>query len=75
MRRLGKRWKKLHRLVYLIGVLGIVHFFWLVKNVYTEPIIYGAILAILLLTRARTIKHRVLRWRQRIIKRRPAVQS
>lgn len=71
MRLLGKRWKRLHRLVYAIGVLGIFHFLWLVKNVYTEPIIYGAILTLLLLTRVSKIKVRVLRWRRRII-RRPA---
>jgi sulfoxide reductase heme-binding subunit YedZ len=48
MKRLGRRWKTLHRLVYLIGILGVIHFAWLVKADYQEPIIYGAILAVLL---------------------------
>jgi sulfoxide reductase heme-binding subunit YedZ len=48
MKRLGRRWKTLHRLVYLIGILGVIHFAWLVKADYREPIIYGAILAVLL---------------------------
>ena len=49
VRRLGaKRWQQLHRLVYLIGVGGIVHFLWLVKSDLSEPLMYGAILALLL---------------------------
>lgn len=52
MRRLGRRWKQLHRLVYLIAVLGVVHYYWLVKADVREPLIYGAILALLLALRA-----------------------
>ena len=52
MRRLGRRWKQLHRLVYVIGVLGVVHFYWLVKADVREPLIYAAILALLLALRA-----------------------
>lgn len=49
IRRLGaRRWQALHRLVYLVGVGGIVHFLWLVKSDLREPLIYGAILALLL---------------------------
>ena len=49
IRRLGaRRWQRLHRLVYLVGVGGIVHFLWLVKSDLREPLTYGAILAILL---------------------------
>lgn len=51
IRRLGKRWTALHRLVYVVGVLAVVHFVWLVKKDVTEPLTYGAILAILLLLR------------------------
>jgi sulfoxide reductase heme-binding subunit YedZ len=46
-RRLGKVWKRLHRLVYLAGILTIVHFLWLVKDAH-EPLRYAAILAVLL---------------------------
>ena len=49
VRRLGaRRWQRLHQLVYLIGIGGIVHFLWLVKSDITQPVIYGAILALLL---------------------------
>jgi sulfoxide reductase heme-binding subunit YedZ len=48
MRRLGRRWQKLHRLVYLIAILGVVHFYWQVKLDTLEPLIYATILAILL---------------------------
>lgn len=52
MRRLGRRWKQLHRLVYVIAVLGVVHFYWLVKADIREPLIYAAILALLFALRA-----------------------
>ena len=48
MRRLGKRWQQLHRLIYLIGILGVLHYWWLVKKDLTEPLIYGLILLALL---------------------------
>lgn len=48
MRRLGKRWKSLHRLVYLIGLLGVWHYYWQVKSDVTEPLIYLAIVLVLL---------------------------
>ena len=50
-RRLGKRWQKLHRLVYLIAILGCWHFWWQVKSDIEEPLIYAAILTALLLFR------------------------
>ncbi len=52
-RRLGRRWVKLHRAVYLIGVLGVLHFFWQVKITTIEPLIYTFILIVLLGYRAR----------------------
>jgi len=49
VRRLGaKRWLALHRLVYVIAPLGVLHFWWMVKADLTEPAIYAAILALLL---------------------------
>jgi sulfoxide reductase heme-binding subunit YedZ len=48
MRRLGRRWQKLHRLIYVIAVLGVWHFYWQVKRDIREPLIYAAILAVLL---------------------------
>jgi sulfoxide reductase heme-binding subunit YedZ len=51
MRRLGRRWQQLHRLVYGIALLGVVHYLWLVKKDLTDPLIYGSILAVLLALR------------------------
>ena len=49
IRRLGGRWwNRLHRLVYVTGICGVVHFLWLVKVVETEQIAYAVILAVLL---------------------------
>ena len=48
---LKDKWKKLHRLIYIISILGIIHFIWLVKKDLTEPIIYAVIVIILLLFR------------------------
>ena len=58
MRRLGRRWQTLHRLVYLIAVLGVWHFYWQVKRDVREPLLYAGMLAILL-------GYRVLRARAR----------
>lgn len=48
MRRLGKRWQMLHRLIYPIAILGVWHFWWQVKQDLREPLIYALILAVLL---------------------------
>ncbi len=48
MRRLKSNWKKLHQLVYLIAILGVLHFWWLVKKDVTEPFYYAFALACLL---------------------------
>jgi len=51
MRRLGKRWQKLHRLVYVIAVAGVWHFYWQVKLDTLDASFYALILAVLLGTR------------------------
>jgi sulfoxide reductase heme-binding subunit YedZ len=48
MRRLGRRWTQLHRLIYLISILGVWHFYWQVKEDIREPLLYAGILALLL---------------------------
>jgi sulfoxide reductase heme-binding subunit YedZ len=49
IRRLGgKRWNRLHRLVYLTGILGPLHYWWLVKADINRPLTYAAIVALLL---------------------------
>ena len=47
-RRLKRKWKTLHQLVYPSAILGVLHFVWLVKKDLSEPLIYAAILAVLL---------------------------
>jgi sulfoxide reductase heme-binding subunit YedZ len=44
----GRRWNRLHRLVYVAAALGVLHFLWLVKADIREPVIFGAVLATLL---------------------------
>src|SRR5258708_22381279 len=52
IRRLGgKNWQRLHRLIYLTGILAVVHYTWLVKADLRKPIGYGVVLGILLLYR------------------------
>lgn len=51
-RRLGRRWVALHRLAYAAGVLGVLHFVWLVKKDLREPLVYAGVLALLLAARA-----------------------
>jgi len=48
MRRLGRSWKRLHRLVYLAAILVIVHFWWQVRSDFTEPLLYALVLMCLL---------------------------
>ena len=53
---LGKNWQRLHWLVYVAGVLAVTHFLWQVKADTREPLIYGALVAFLLLLRAPPIR-------------------
>ncbi len=62
MRRLGARWQRLHRLIYLIAALGVWHFYWQVKRDVREPLTYLGILALLL-------AYRLLRWQLRRLSR------
>jgi sulfoxide reductase heme-binding subunit YedZ len=48
VRRLGgKRWQRLHRLVYVAAIAGVLHYFWLVKKDARAPLVYGAVLLVL----------------------------
>ena len=52
IRRLGgRRWQALHRLIYVTALCGVIHYYWLVKSDHRLPLLYGAILAVLLLYR------------------------
>jgi sulfoxide reductase heme-binding subunit YedZ len=59
MRKLKKNWLKLHKLVYVIGVLAVVHYYWLVKSDVREPLMYAGILALLFAIR---LKPRLNSW-------------
>ncbi len=65
MRRLGKNWKKLHRLIYPIAILGVWHFFWQVKLDTTEALVYALILMTLLGYRVLTSRRIADYWRRR----------
>jgi len=72
MRRMKKRWKQVHSLVYPASILALLHFVLMIKGAQTEPLIYGAILGMLLLFRLSS-------WLRKRIKRanrldRPATQ-
>lgn len=60
-RRLARRWRDLHRLVYVVSIFGCWHFYWQVKKDIQEPMIYISILTLLL-------GMRIWRWRQNTIK-------
>lgn len=72
MRRLGKRWKHLHRLIYLAATLAVIHFVWLVKSDIREPLAYGAAVAFLLTLRLKAIRKALVRLRERLANRRGA---
>ena len=63
MKRLGKTWKYLHKLVYLAGLLVVIHYFWVVKGDFlrlsgdiSRPLIYGAVLTLLLTLRISAVR-------------------
>jgi len=64
IRRLGKNWQRLHQLIYLTGILGVVHYWWLVKADVRKPEEYAIVLGILLF-------YRVVTWAGERRKRRP----
>ena len=78
-RRMGKRWKRLHQLVYLAAPLAVIHFIWLVKADIREPLMYGAAVAALLLLRVPLIRRAITKLRYRLTGRdrtaKPPVQT
>ena len=70
MRRLGKNWKRLHRLIYLAALLVIIHFVWLVKSDIREPLAYGAVVVLLLVLRLKTVRRALVDLRERFASRR-----
>jgi sulfoxide reductase heme-binding subunit YedZ len=64
-KRMGGRWKGLHRLAYVAAILAVLHFFWLVKDT-RKPLLYGAVLALLLLLRLPIVRGAVVELRRRL---------
>jgi sulfoxide reductase heme-binding subunit YedZ len=68
IRRLGRRWQLLHRLVYVSAIAAALHFVWKVKVIIGEPVYYAAIVAVLLGIRVLWL------WRPSLRPRRQAAQ-
>lgn len=64
-RRLGQRWRLLHKLVYVAILLALLHFWWLVKHVYYMPFFYSLVVCLLLLLRWSPVRQKALAWRRR----------
>jgi len=78
MKRLGKNWKRLHKLVYLAGIMVIVHYAWAKKGDLLslqgdviQPLIFGLIILLLLLLRIPVVRRFISNLRMRLIRRRP----
>lgn len=65
-KRLGPAWKRLHRLVYLAGILAVIHFLWLVKDPQ-EPLRYAVLLALLLVLRLPPVRRTAVSLRRRAL--------
>jgi sulfoxide reductase heme-binding subunit YedZ len=65
IRRLGKRWQKLHRLIYAVGALGVLHYYWKVKADTREPLVFAAIFVVLMLLRTGFVRQLFERLRNR----------
>jgi sulfoxide reductase heme-binding subunit YedZ len=65
IRRLGKRWTKLHRLIYATGALGVLHYYWKVKADTRQPLVFAAILIVLMLLRTNAVRQFAARLRNR----------
>ena len=64
-RRLGRRWKALHRLVYFAVPLSVLHYFWLERDIRDWVFVYAALAAILFVVRIPAVRRTVARARQR----------
>ncbi|HMP39626.1 MAG TPA: protein-methionine-sulfoxide reductase heme-binding subunit MsrQ [Roseiflexaceae bacterium] len=65
-RRLGRRWRLVHRLVYLAVPLAVIHYIWLVKADIREPLLYAALVILLLLLRLGPLRRAITTWRRRL---------
>ncbi len=56
VRLLKQNWKKIHKLIYVIAIFGVLHFIWLSKTIFFKPLIFLILLIILLLFRVKITK-------------------
>jgi sulfoxide reductase heme-binding subunit YedZ len=63
VRRLGKNWRRLHRLAYLASILAVLHYVWTFKELRIMPVLAGVIVLSLLVVRIPPVAHFVGRWR------------
>jgi len=66
IRRLGRAWGRLHRLVYVAAGLGVLHFFWKVKADTREPLVFAAVLCVLLVARVPPVRDALARAGRRV---------
>jgi sulfoxide reductase heme-binding subunit YedZ len=64
-RRLGRRWKVLHRLVYFAVPLSLLHYFWLERDILDWVLVYTVIVVLLFALRLPLIKRTIAQWRRR----------
>jgi sulfoxide reductase heme-binding subunit YedZ len=65
----GVAWRRLHRLVYVAAVLGVLHYIWLAKKVLVQPWVYATVLAVLLGIRGWDATRKVLKRRRPVLAR------
>ena len=65
IRRLGKYWKMLHKLVYLAGILAVSHYIWAVKSDIRQPLMFAAVICVMLLARTRFFNRAIYLLRER----------
>lgn len=69
MKRLGKKWKRIHKFIYLAGILAVVHYTWSVKSDIREPLVYGTLVIILLIARMPFVRRNLSNYRIRFVAR------
>ncbi len=74
IRRLGKNWERLHRLVYFTALVALIHFTWQVKADIRQPLLYSALVVLLLLVRTPPIKKAIKELRNKS-KRKPEIST
>jgi methionine sulfoxide reductase heme-binding subunit len=75
MKRLGRKWKQLHNLIYLAGVLAVFHYVWLVKGDIRKPLWFGLFVVLLLLARVPAIRRRLAQLRRSFVAKVPRLVS